>query len=140
VHTTGGSWSARRAVLADVPAPVLYQELLPANAVPARVFEDLTAFQYDASTVKVDWALSGRIPWRHPEAAGSGTLHIGADEDGMAGYAGALNTGRIPDEPFLICGQMTTADPTRSPAGTESFWAYTHLPYRRDWSPQVIAG
>jgi phytoene dehydrogenase-like protein len=23
---------------------------------------------------------------------------------------------------------MTTADPTRSPAGTESTWAYTHLP------------
>jgi phytoene dehydrogenase-like protein len=25
-------------------------------------------------------------------------------------------------------GQMTTADPTRSPAGTESAWAYTHVP------------
>jgi phytoene dehydrogenase-like protein len=27
-------------------------------------------------------------------------------------------------------GQMTTADPTRSPAGTESAWAYTHVPQR----------
>lgn len=135
VHTAGGeAWSARRAVLADVPAPVLYQQLLAAPAVPARVFDDLATFQYDASTVKVDWALSGRIPWRHPEAAGAGTLHIGANQDGMARYAGALNNGRVPDEPFLICGQMTTADPSRSPAGTESFWAYTHLPFRRDWS------
>jgi phytoene dehydrogenase-like protein len=25
-------------------------------------------------------------------------------------------------------GQMTTADPLRSPAGTESAWAYTHVP------------
>jgi phytoene dehydrogenase-like protein len=25
-------------------------------------------------------------------------------------------------------GQTTTADPTRSPEGTESVWAYTHLP------------
>ena len=32
--------------------------------------------------------------------------------------------------PFMLLGQMTTADPTRSPAGTESVWAYTHLPRR----------
>jgi phytoene dehydrogenase-like protein len=25
---------------------------------------------------------------------------------------------------------MTTADPTRSPPGTESAWAYTHVPFR----------
>jgi phytoene dehydrogenase-like protein len=40
---------------------------------------------------------------------------------------------------FLICGQMTTADPSRSPTGTESFWAYTHLPYHRTWSPGEVA-
>ena len=34
----------------------------------------------------------------------------------------------IPRNPFLLFGQMTTADPSRSPAGTESAWAYTHLP------------
>ena len=34
------------------------------------------------------------------------------------------------DAPFVLFGQMTTADPTRSPAGTESAWAYTHLPRR----------
>jgi phytoene dehydrogenase-like protein len=27
-------------------------------------------------------------------------------------------------------GQMTTADPTRSPTGTESLWAYAHVPQR----------
>jgi phytoene dehydrogenase-like protein len=34
----------------------------------------------------------------------------------------------IPQQPFLLLGQMTTADSSRSPAGTESAWAYTHLP------------
>ena len=34
----------------------------------------------------------------------------------------------IPAEPFLLAGQMTTTDPSRSPAGTESMWAYTHVP------------
>ncbi|MBX6749222.1 MAG: NAD(P)/FAD-dependent oxidoreductase [Micromonosporaceae bacterium] len=135
----GRAWVARRAVLADVPAPTLYHELLPGSAVPARVLDDLAAFEYDLATVKVDWALAGPIPWRAPEAAGSGTLHIGLDGDGMTRYAAALSSGRIPDEPLLICGQMTTADPTRSPAGTESFWAYTHLPHRRTWTPEEIA-
>ena len=38
-----------------------------------------------------------------------------------------LATGLIPAEPFLLVGQMTTSDPTRSPPGTESAWAYTHV-------------
>ena len=37
----------------------------------------------------------------------------------------------MPDRPFLLTGQMTSSDPTRSPAGTESFWAYTHVPQPR---------
>jgi phytoene dehydrogenase-like protein len=36
--------------------------------------------------------------------------------------------GAIPAEPFLLVGQMTTSDPTRSPPGTESMWAYAHVP------------
>jgi phytoene dehydrogenase-like protein len=35
----------------------------------------------------------------------------------------------IPATPFLLTGQMTTTDPTRSPEGTESLWAYTHVPH-----------
>jgi phytoene dehydrogenase-like protein len=136
----GRTWLARRAVLADVPAPTLYRELLSPAVVPARLLDDLAAFEYDLATLKVDWALSGPIPWRAPEAAGSATIHMGLDVDGMTRYAAALSSGRIPDEPLLICGQMTTADPTRSPAGTESFWAYTHLPHRPAWAPEEIAG
>jgi phytoene dehydrogenase-like protein len=39
-----------------------------------------------------------------------------------------LAAGTVPQSPFTLLGQMTTTDPTRSPAGTESVWAYTHLP------------
>ena len=58
-------------------------------------------------------------------------MHLGADLDGLVRWAADLATGRLPSSPFLLLGQMTTADPTRSPAGTESVWAYTHLP--RGW-------
>jgi phytoene dehydrogenase-like protein len=33
---------------------------------------------------------------------------------------------------------MTTADPSHSPPGTESVWAYTHLPHRLSWSTTEI--
>jgi phytoene dehydrogenase-like protein len=48
----------------------------------------------------------------------------------------------IPDDPFLLVGQMTTTDPTRSPAGTESVWAYSHVPQvvERDAGPDQLTG
>jgi phytoene dehydrogenase-like protein len=39
-----------------------------------------------------------------------------------------ITTGQVPARPFILAGQMTTADPARSPEGTESLWAYTHVP------------
>jgi phytoene dehydrogenase-like protein len=38
----------------------------------------------------------------------------------------------------VILGQMTTADPSRSPSGTESAWAYTHLPENAPDSPELV--
>ncbi|MFF4597404.1 phytoene desaturase family protein [Amycolatopsis sp. NPDC001319] len=119
---------ARRAVLADVPAPALYGQLVAPEWLPARLLRDLKAFEWDSATVKVDWALSGPVPWTAPDAAGAGTVHLGCDEDGLATFGAELGRGRVPRRPFLLLGQMTTADPTRSPAGTEAVWAYTHVP------------
>ncbi|MFH8369895.1 phytoene desaturase family protein [Streptomyces sp. NPDC018031] len=121
---------ARRAVLADVPAPALYGELVGWERLPARLRADLARFQWDHATFKVDWALSRPIPWRAPAAGGAGTVHLAAGLDHLTRYAAQLATGQVPDRPFALLGQMTTADPRRSPAGTESAWAYTHLPQR----------
>ena len=48
----------------------------------------------------------------------------------MATYTTQIDTGVVPGEPYLLVGQMTTTDPSRSPAGTESLWMYTHVPQR----------
>ena len=124
----GRTVDVRRAVLADVTAPQLYLDLVGRDHLPPRLLDDLRRFRWDDATVKVDWALSGPIPWRSPEAASAGTVHLGGSMDEMAGYTHALDVGQVPERPFLIVGQMTTADPTRSPAGTESAWGYTHVP------------
>ena len=119
---------ARRAVIADVSAPALYTRLLPPDAVPARILAALGRFTWDTPVVKIDWALDSPIPWRADGVAGAGTVHVGADGPGLVHWSADLETGVLPVSPFLLLGQMTTADPTRSPAGTESAWAYTHLP------------
>ncbi|GIJ28059.1 FAD-dependent oxidoreductase [Micromonospora qiuiae] len=141
VRTVGGGlWRARRAVLADVPAPALYLDLVGAAALPPRLVADLEHFRWDGSTVKVDWALSAPVPWRNPRLATVGTVHLGADLAGLTDYAAALARGELPREPFLLLGQMSVADPSHSPPGTESLWSYTHLPFRRDWRAEEIAG
>lgn len=129
VRTAAGQrLRVRRAVIADVSAPCLYGELLPTDAVPARLHEDLRRFEWDPPVVKLNWALDGRIPWRAAGARDAGTVHLGADTDSTVRWMADLGAGIIPQQPFALLGQMTTADATRSPAGTESVWAYTHLP------------
>lgn len=125
----GSSIEAARAVLADVSAPALYGRLVDSRHLPAALLDDLRRrFDWDDSTVKVNWALDRPVPWTAPEARGAGTVHLGTDHDGLVDVAADLSTGRLPRHPFILFGQMSTADPTRSPAGTESAWAYTHLP------------
>lgn len=124
----GRTVSARRAVVADVSAPALYRELLPSSAVPPRVLADLEHFTWDTPVLKVNYALDAPIPWRSKNLNEVGTVHLGADADGLVRWMADLNTRTVPGHPFMLFGQMTTADPTRSPQGTESAWAYTHLP------------
>ncbi|WP_433271852.1 phytoene desaturase family protein [Actinosynnema sp. CS-041913] len=131
---SGGLVRARKAVLADVPAPSLYLGLVGAEHLPGRLVADLANFEWDDATVKVDWALSGPIPWTATEAKSAGTVHLGGDLNGLSFSNTEIATGRLPRTPFVILGQMTTADPTRSPAGTEAAWGYTHVPRGESWS------
>jgi phytoene dehydrogenase-like protein len=128
VTDDGESIGARKAVLADALAPALYMDLVGPEHLPERVVKDVMRFQYDPATVKVDWVLDGPIPWRVEEARGAGTVHISGTVDDLSEMASHLARKLIPSNPFLVMGQMTTTDPSRSPAGTETAWAYTHVP------------
>jgi phytoene dehydrogenase-like protein len=121
---------ARLGVLADVGAPQLYRELLPRQAVPAHIRLGLRRFQYDYSTIKLDFALSGPIPWASAEARRAGTVHVGESLDFLSEVTGGLERGMIPARPFLIVGQYGMVDPTRAPEGHETAWAYSHVPQR----------
>lgn len=119
---------ARRATVAAIDAPTLFQRLLPRDAVPDRLHEDLAHFDRDLPTVKVNWTLPRTPHWTSTPTADAGTVHVGTDFAGAVQWSGDLESGRVGDRPFMLLGQMTTADETRSTDGSESVWAYTHLP------------
>ncbi|MGH9245221.1 MAG: phytoene desaturase family protein [Acidimicrobiales bacterium] len=136
VRTEGGDEiAAARSVLADCDAAALYADLVGEEHLPARVVEGLRRFHRGPATVKIDWALSGPIPWTDPAVGRAGTIHLADSLDELTRFAADLATGTVPELPFLIMGQMTVSDPTRSPPGTESAWAYTHVPQDAKWGP-----
>ncbi len=134
----GNRVGVKRAVLADVPAPSLYRELVGESLLPRRLLADLDRFQWDSATIKLNWALDRPVPWANEGVRGAGTVHLGVDVDGFVDFAADLTVGRAPARPFLLFGQMTVSDPSRSPAGTESAWAYSHVPREIDWSGTML--
>ncbi|MCT9139150.1 phytoene desaturase family protein [Streptomyces violarus] len=125
----GETVAARRAVLADVSASALYGELVEADHLPSQLATDLKRFQWDFATFKVDWACDGPVPWQAEAAAQAGTVHLADGLDELTRFAAQIAMGQVPDRPFALFGQMTTADSSRSPRGTEAAWAYTHVPH-----------
>jgi phytoene dehydrogenase-like protein len=123
-----GAVVARRAVLAACDAQVLYDRLVGHDRLPAAFVGAFRRFQRSTGTVKVDWAVERPVPWTDEGLVGAGTVHVADSLEELTMTAAELAVGRVPSRPFLLVGQMTTADPTRSPAGTESLWAYTHVP------------
>ncbi|MPZ94901.1 MAG: NAD(P)-binding protein [Propionibacteriales bacterium] len=142
VTAAGEPIEAGRAVIADVVAPHLYGGLVRAEDLPARTMKAMRHFQLDPSTVKVDWALNGPVPWASPPSHAAGTVHVADSVNQMTEALSQVAAHAVPAEPFLLCGQMTTSDPTRSPAGTEALWAYTHVPQsvERDAGDATIRG
>jgi phytoene dehydrogenase-like protein len=101
---------------------------------------DVDRFQWDTPTMKINWALSRPMGWIADDARAAGTIHVGVDMDGLTRYAASLATKEVPQHPFVVLGQMTTTDPSRSPTGTESVWAYTHLAHGVQSDAGTIAG
>ena len=126
----GTALRARHGVLADVPAPALYGGLVAREHLPARLLHDVERFEWDNATLKLNWALDSPIPWVAAVRGAPAPSTSGSTTTASSTWRRTCPSGGCRPDPFLLLGQMTTADPTRSPEGTESAWAYTHLPLR----------
>ena len=95
---------------------------------PARYRRALTRFPYGPGVFKLDWALSGPVPWTAPGGREAGTLHLGGTADEIARSEATVAAGRHPDDPYVLVVQPTLMDPSRAPAGQHVLWAYCHVP------------
>ncbi|MFD3791346.1 phytoene desaturase family protein [Streptomyces cyaneofuscatus] len=85
-------------------------------------------YRYGASAFKIDYALSGPVPWTAEAARRAGTVHIGPDARTIDTALKAAVEGRDPSVPFLITAQPSLTDPSRAPEGRHVFWVYGHVP------------
>ncbi len=117
---------AARAVLLDV-APRAFLAMA-GDRLPARYAAALRRFRYGAGVCKVDFALSGPVPWSSPDARRAGTLHLGGRFEEIAAAEAQVAAGLHPKSPYVLVVQPAVADPGRARAGRHPLWAYTHVP------------
>lgn len=119
-------FAASRAVLFDVtPKQVL---ALTGDELPAGYRRRLSRYRYGPGVFKLDWALSGPVPWRAEACHLAGTVHLGGSYDEIARSERDLYEGRCSERPFVIAAQQSRFDPTRAPEGKQTLWAYCHVP------------
>jgi phytoene dehydrogenase-like protein len=98
------------------------------DALPARYRARLARFKRGPGIFKVDWALDGPIPWKNPECASAGTVHVGGTYEEISHAEKQVARGIAPERPFVLLAQQSVFDSTRSPAGKQTGWAYCHVP------------
>jgi phytoene dehydrogenase-like protein len=117
---------ASRAVLLDLtPRQVIR---IAGHRLPPGYVRRLGRFRYGAGVFKLDWALSGPIPWTAPDCARAGTVHLGGTLAEIAASESATGRGEHPPRPFVLLSQPSLFDPTRCPPGHHTAWAYCHVP------------
>ncbi len=117
------------------PADITLLDLTPRQVLavagehlPSRYRARLARYRYGPGVFKLDWALDAPVPWRDPQVAEAGTVHLGGTAEQIAAGERDVARGRHPDRPFVICTQPSTADASRAPAGKHVLWAYCHVP------------
>ena len=85
-------------------------------------------FRHGWSACKVDYVLSGPMPWTASEARRTATLHLGGPFSEVEESEVIVQRGGVGARPFVLVAQPTVADPTRAPVGRHTLWAYCHVP------------
>jgi phytoene dehydrogenase-like protein len=128
-----GRWVTELAALGSPDATLLDTSPrtlleLAGDRLPARYAASLSRYPYGPGLCKVDWALSGPVPWTAEACQRAGTVHVGGTFEEVARAESDVANGRHPERPFCIVVQPSVMDPTRAPNGCHTLWAYCHVP------------
>jgi len=115
-----------RAVLLDVTPRQFVA--LAGDRLPAARRRALERFRYGPGVCKVDWALSGPVPWEAAACREAGTVHLGGTFAEVARSESEVAAGRHPERPFCLVAQPGVVDPSRAPDGKQTLWGYCHVP------------
>ncbi len=132
VASADQQWAARTVVADVMPSALRRMAELPGWYRTA-----LKTYVHGAATVKIDWALDDPIPWANADVGGAGTVHVAGTEEEFLRSVSQARTGPS-DQPFLLLGQQSVADPTRAPEGKHTAWAYTHGPQDAPWTDGIV--
>jgi phytoene dehydrogenase-like protein len=115
-----------RSVLFDLtPRQIL---AIAGSALPDRYRRSLARFRYGPGVFKLDYALSGPVPWTAPSCRAAGTVHLGGTLEEIAEGEAEVARGAHPLRPYVLVSQPSLFDATRAPAGSHTLWAYCHVP------------
>lgn len=95
---------------------------------PAGFRRRLERFPHGPGVFKVDWALSGPIPWRNRSCLEAATVHVGGSLEEIAAAEAAPWRGEVAERPFVLLTQPSLFDPSRAPVGQHTAWGYCHVP------------
>jgi len=138
VRLSGGEEIGADAVITTVSARPL-AEMLPPDALPERLLRRLRAWRYGTAAFKLDYALSGPVPWTAPEARRAAVVHVGGELDELGRAAEESQRGQVPERPVLVVGQHTLYDDTRAPPGKHTLYVYGHVPSEPGMDDEAIA-
>ncbi|RKO22577.1 NAD(P)/FAD-dependent oxidoreductase [Pseudarthrobacter phenanthrenivorans] len=115
-----------RATLLDVAPRGLLN--MAGDSLPDRYRKSLESFRYGNGSCKVDFILSGPVPWAAAELADAGTVHVGGTRAELAHSENEVSAGRHPEQPYVLVAQPSRFDSGRAPAGRHTLWTYCHVP------------
>lgn len=102
--------------------------LLTHPDLPASYARGIQRFRYSSGVAKVDFALSGPVPWANPDVSLSPTVHLGGTAEDIRRAENMAARGSVSERPYVLVVQPSIADPSRAPEGGHVLWAYTHTP------------
>lgn len=117
-----GDITAGKAVICNVPAPRLYRDMLPHDALNPNVLAGATSYRFGRAGMQIHLALAQPAAWRDSKLNTVACIHLTPGLDAVARAVSEAERGLLPAEATIVAGQPAVVDPSRVPKGSGMLW------------------